>query len=75
MTSACDRCRFWNGAQQDGYSGMAQCRRNAPVVNKPHARGGVAADWPMTAGYDWCGEFRLPEHVITAAILADDPAA
>jgi hypothetical protein len=55
------------------------CRRHAPVPfllaiktgKKPNTEGATAttpndwfaADWPIVAGHDWCGEFRVLDRI------------
>ncbi|MEJ1992897.1 MAG: hypothetical protein P8X50_14700 [Maritimibacter sp.] len=55
MSKLCKDCRYWDSEE---YRGSGLCRRKAPVLE---VRGGTVVTetglWPMTQGYDWCGEF------------------
>lgn len=48
----CDGCRFWTeGAGDPRVANGGTCRRHAPQPGQSGVR------WPITSGYDWCGEW------------------
>jgi hypothetical protein len=54
----CSDCRWWHfqAAETDAGSSersIGYCRRFAPARRE----NGVGA-WPITFGYDWCGEYQ-----------------
>ena len=57
----CETCRFWDSPRPDAV-GYGTCRRFPPIKLMPEefAEGGHAnvGEWPDTASYDWCGEWR-----------------
>lgn len=55
--SACNTCRHWDVGRQDGYTGLAPCKR-FPPLRDPAARDGWG--YPKTLPYDWCGEYATP---------------
>jgi len=55
---ACSDCRWWHfqAAEADGRGAeksIGYCRRFPPSRRE----NGVGA-WPITFGYDWCGEYQ-----------------
>lgn len=65
LTTKCIRCRFWSPDKVDppvdleNEDWMGRCHRHAPT---PSASTDLIDEqpmwWPMTAHYDWCGEFK-----------------
>jgi hypothetical protein len=58
--SACARCRWWHRPPTEEEAtapeqAVGYCRRFPPSRRE----NGVGA-WPITFGYDWCGEFAGP---------------
>jgi hypothetical protein len=52
QNDACNACRFWTARRE--------CRRFPPqltTLGNPHSLD-AASLWPITRGFDWCGEFR-----------------
>ncbi len=43
----CVMCRYWQHVGEQDAMPMGECHRYPPRD----------ADWPMTQGDDWCGEF------------------
>jgi hypothetical protein len=57
LKSTCSGCRWWHfhpveGEEQGGEKAVGYCRRFPPSRRE----NGVGA-WPITFGYDWCGEY------------------
>lgn len=67
----CAACRYWDQCPGENHKDTGRCRRRSPnnfrtVFDDEKFRWSVA-DWPMTDGSDWCGEFKR------AAGMADGP--
>lgn len=52
----CDTCIFWVKA----VKGLGTCHRNPPAFGISFQENGAepvhAAQWPVTAQHDWCGQ-------------------
>lgn len=55
-TKACAMCAHWNPTSKN----KGECRRHAPqsVVFKVDGDVKFDSKFPMTAGSDWCGDFK-----------------
>jgi hypothetical protein len=52
----CIDCRYWHAVPDDRATTIrGQCRAHPPVIQgPPHS---IVSMWPLTADFDWCGEF------------------
>lgn len=57
----CSTCRWWNAIGPLAHDGQGHCQRYPPTPNpSPAARRATEtplAWWPVTAGYEYCGEY------------------
>ena len=67
MRSKCSECIYWTGTNAARADDKAECRFNPPVAstrtveaNLTGGTGGTYPDWswPLTKGFDWCGQFK-----------------
>jgi len=55
-TESCAKCTYWNSSAADS----GECRRQPPqaISFKVDSETKFETRFPVTAGSDWCGEFK-----------------
>lgn len=62
----CLTCRYAQRIDEEDYICVPdwcdyECHRHAPAM-VPAGNGKAMSVWPGISGFDWCGEYRMPDH-------------
>ena len=55
--NSCEECKWWD--RRGDRPERGECHRNSPLPI--HGESKVAAWWPVTDDFEWCGDFEAKE--------------